>query len=144
MRNTWKRAVAAMGLAAGMTWGAAHAESGDPKWTFRVPEPFRVGATVYPAGTLSVRNVQRLNPVSMIQAVWVNDVPLGFMTVRTGRSEAPVRVSTALFERHGTEPLVLVGYSVPGRRTGTVYKVPAEAGSAVIGQAGQTLIVSAW
>lgn len=141
MRRTggWWLAMIAVSVVA---TAASPALADGPRLIFDVRESFRVGTQVFPAGKLSVRNVTELTPVSTIQEVWVGADRVGFMIVRRGRSEAPVTESTAVFERRGDGPLVLIGYSLPGRRTGTFYRV-ARHGEFAAAYGAQTVIVAA-
>ena len=141
MRGVWGR----VGLAIVTTWLLASPapRAGGHRLTFRVQESFRIGSVVYPAGSLHVREVRELNPVSTIQEMWIDGDRIGFQIVRRGFSEAPLSVPTAVFSRRRGEPLVLLGYAVPGGDRATFYRVATDGGFASSEGAEDTVFVAA-
>lgn len=99
---------------------------------FKVPHPFRVGSHVYDTGVIAIRTVSAYTPSIALLTVWVNDECLGMMTAHRSISEVPPTETEALFRREGHGRLVMVGFRVTGRPTGTTYRFPEVADSAAL------------
>jgi len=96
--------------------------AGEMQVRFEVPEPFRVGAHAYSAGVIAVHSVMSYNPTTTLLEVWVNGDCLGIMTALRSVSEVPPRRDEALFRRDDDGRLVMVGYRITGRPTGTTFR----------------------
>jgi len=106
-----------------MTLGPA-ASAAEREVRFQVSHPFRVGSHVYEAGVIAIRAVSAYTPSIALLKVWVNDECLGMMTAHRSISEVPPTTTEALFRRDDNGRLVMVGFSVTGRPTGTIYRFP--------------------
>ena len=115
-------AVALLVIAGGVSSPTALAS--DSHVRFEVPEPFRVGSHLYAAGVIAVRQVTSYNPSISLLEVWVNGDCLGMVTARNVVSEEPPRRTEALFNRDDEGRLVMVGYRVTGKPSGTTYRFP--------------------
>jgi hypothetical protein len=115
-----RRALRTLALAA--TLLAPSAWAGEAQIRFEVPEPFRVGLHTYAAGVIAVHRVMSYNPTTSLLEVWVNGTCLGVMTALRSVSEEPPRRNEALFRRDDDGRLVMVGYRITGRPTGTTFR----------------------
>jgi hypothetical protein len=116
VRRTLRTLALAAMLAAPAAW------AGDVQVRFDVPEPFRVGSHEYAAGVISVQSVMSYNPTTSLLEVWVNGDCLGMMTALRSISEEPPVRTEALFRRDDDGHLVMVGYRMTGRPTGTTFR----------------------
>lgn len=102
---------------------------------FDVPEPFRVGSHEFASGTITVHSVSAYSPTTSILEVWVNGGCLGMMTAHRSVSEEPPGRNEALFRRDDDGRLVMIGYRMTGRPTGTTYRFEETQGATVPGSA---------
>ena len=100
------------------------ATAGERDVHFKVPHPFRVGNHVYEAGVIAIQTVAAYTPSIALLKVWVNGECLGMMTAHRSVSEVPPAESEALFRRDEDGRLVMMGFRVTGRPTGTTYRFP--------------------
>jgi hypothetical protein len=115
-----RRSIRTLALAAVL--GAPAAWAGDTQVRFEVPEPFRVGTHTYAAGVIAVHSIMSYTPSTSLLEVWVNGDCLGMMTANRSISEVPPNRTEALFRRDGDGRLVMVGYRLTGRPTGTTFR----------------------
>ena len=110
------------GLVAAALMLGPSAHAGDPQVRFRVQEPFRVGDRGYESGVITLRSVSLYTPTTSILEVWVDGECLGMMTAQRSNSEALPQHAEALFRRDDRGRLEMVGFTVPGRSTGTTFR----------------------
>jgi len=115
-RTTIRALIIVSLLAASAAW------AGESQVRFDVPEPFRVGAHAYSAGVISVHSIMSYNPNTSLLEVRVNGDLLGMITANRSISEVPPQRNEALFRRDGDGRLVMVGYRITGKPTGTTYR----------------------
>ena len=113
-------------VALALLLSAPAAASGE-RYVFPVPEPFRIGDEVFSPSDLSVRLGNDFTPVSAVHWFRVGDRHLGMLMVQKTRGEAPVERTVAVFHRGLDGLLELIGYAMPGGRTGTSYRVALSA-----------------
>ena len=116
VRRTLRTLALAAILAAPAAW------AGETQVRFEVPEPFRVGSHRYTAGVITVHSIMSYNPTKSLLEVWVDGDCLGMMTALRSTSEEPPRRDEAMFRRDDDGRLVMVGYRMTGRPTGTTYR----------------------
>jgi hypothetical protein len=115
-----RRTIRALTLTAAL--GATTAWAGDHQVRFDVPEPFRVGQHVYSAGTIAVHSIMSYTPNTSLLEVRVNGDLLGMVTANRSVSEVPPTRNEALFRRDDDGRLVMVGYRITGKPTGTTFR----------------------
>ncbi len=116
---------------AALTLGPATAAA-EKEVRFRVPEPFRVGAQLYEAGMIAIRDVSAYTPSTALLRVWIDDECLGMISTRRSVSEEPPFRNEALFRRGADGRLELVGFRVKGHPTGTTYRLPESIAAAAL------------
>lgn len=109
-------------LAIVLTLASSAAWAGETQVRFDVPEPFRVGLHSYAAGTISVHSIMSYTPNTSLLEVWVNGDLLGMVTANRSVSEVPPRRNEALFRRDDDGRLVMIGYRITGKPTGTTFR----------------------
>jgi hypothetical protein len=114
------RTIRTLAVAALMVAPAAWAREAHVR--FEVPAPFRVGQHSYASGTIAVHTIMSYTPNTTLLEVWVNGDCLGMLTADRSVSEEPPRRNEALFRRDDDGRLVMIGYRVTGRPTGTTFR----------------------
>jgi hypothetical protein len=114
------------GTIAAVAFGAllaiAPSRAADDRVRFEIPEPFRVGTHTYSSGVITVSGEKTYSPTTSLLEVWVNGQCLGLVPARRSTSKAPSLRTEAMFSRDGDGRLVLVGYQVTGRPSGTTFR----------------------
>jgi hypothetical protein len=116
VRRTIRALVIVSLLAAPAAW------AGETQVRFDVPEPFRVGLHTYAAGTIAVHSIMSYTPNTSLLEVWVNGDLLGMVTANRSISEVPPTRNEALFSRDDDGRLVMIGYRITGKPTGTTFR----------------------
>jgi hypothetical protein len=123
MRSTATRARKAIrALVIASLLAAPAAWAGETQVRFDVPEPFRVGGHSYAAGTITVHGIMSYTPTTSLLEVWVNGDLLGMVTANRSVSEVPPTRNEALFSRDDDGRLVMIGYRITGKPTGTTFR----------------------
>jgi hypothetical protein len=107
--------------------------AGGGRLVAEVGEPFLVGAETVPPGTLSVRHVNRLSPVSSLDEVWVDDRCLGVLLASRSRSEGGKAPDSLVFTRNAQGRLVLAGYYLRSGRNTDLYRFALESPAEIAG-----------
>jgi hypothetical protein len=102
--------------------GAPPASASEKPIRFKVPHPFRVGTHVYDAGVIAIGSVSAYTPSLALLKISVNGECLGMVTASRSVSEVPPERTEALFRSDEDGRLVMVGFRVTGRPTGTTYR----------------------
>jgi hypothetical protein len=123
VRSVWTLAIA-------MALGMGTPRAADVNVRFEVPEPFRVGGHDYDRGVISVHSLMAYNPTTSLLEVRVNGECIGMVTAWRDASEVPPVHTEAMFQRNDEGRLVMVGYRVTGRPTGTTFRFQEPAISA--------------
>jgi hypothetical protein len=94
----------------------------------RVNEPFEVNGDIFPAGRLSLKQVQVMSPGSTLHEARIDGESLGLLLVRDNGSKAVATRDEMVFLRSANGHLVLESLSIAGRPVGRVYTYRADAG----------------
>lgn len=94
----------------------------------RVNEPFEVNGDIFPAGKLSLKQVQVMSPGSTLHEARIDGESLGLLLVRDNGSKAVATRDEMVFLRSADGHLVLESLAIAGRPVGKVYTYRADAG----------------
>lgn len=94
----------------------------------RVGEPFEVNGELFPAGELSLKNVQVVSPIATLLEIRVDGDSRGLLLVRSDGDRAVAERDELGFVRAADGHLVLESVAVAGRRVGSATTFDPEAG----------------
>lgn len=102
---------------------AALAEEG--RLVVHLGESFEVNGQLYPAGTLSVRELSAYNPASTLNEIWIDNECIGVLLASS--SPAVIAEDVVNFERSPAGHLVLTGFAYRGEAVQHLYQFRVEA-----------------
>ena len=102
-----------IGLCALCAVFAQSADAAGQRIMVQISEPFEIDGELFPAGTVTVREVSDYNPRATINEVWVDNRCLGILPGLERPSESQQDVDSLFFKRERGH-LVLIGVSFRG------------------------------
>lgn len=109
-------------VAFGVLLAIVPSRAADDHVRFEIPEPFRVGTHTYSSGVITVSGAMTYSPTTSLLEVWVNGQCLGLVPARRSATKNLPSRTEAMFSRDGDGRLVLVGYRISGRPSGTTFR----------------------
>ncbi len=101
--------------------GFAVVGAAEPRLVVQVAWPFAINGTLYPPGTLTLRQVADYTPSSSLDEVWVGDECIGMVMTRLARTQRRATKSTAIFRRGEDGNLQLFGYTLASSGSGRTF-----------------------
>jgi hypothetical protein len=93
------------------------------KLVVRVSEPFEVSGQLYPAGELSLRELQAYSPVATLNEIRVDGKSLGVVLARDQANPARATRDEVIFERSERGHLVLASVALKGHPVRKLYRL---------------------
>lgn len=126
MKINWNRlALIVATLAALVALTAPVAEAGGSRLTANIKEPFEINGTLYPAGSLSVKQIGDYTPTSSFNEIWVGDECLGLVLAANTPALAEEDGDSLFFQRAPLGHLVLTGFAFHGQRAQDLSQIRA-------------------
>jgi len=94
---------------------APEASAADATLTLQVSESFEVNGQVYPADTLTLRQVGSYNPTATLNEVWVGKQCLGVLVGKIDPRGSTSAADSLVFTRNAEGRLMLVGVEFRGQ-----------------------------
>jgi hypothetical protein len=129
MKMNWNRLaliVAALAVLAALL--APAVEAGEYRLTAHIDEPFEINGTMYPAGSLSIRQLGDYTPTSTLNEIWVGDQCLGMVLAADNSAPGEELSDSLFFERATLGHLVLTGFAYRGQRAQDLSPIGARTG----------------
>ena len=133
MKMNWNRlALIVATLAALAALCAPTVEAGSYRMSAKISEPFEINGTLYPAGSLSVRQIGDYTPTSTFNELWVADECLGVVLASDMPAHVKERSDSMFFRRAPMGHLVLTGFAFRGQRAQDLSKIGSGASEAAV------------
>lgn len=133
MKMNWSRlALAVITLAALAALCAPAVEARGYRLSADISEPFEINGTLYPAGSLAVRQIGDYNPTSTFNEIWVGDECLGVVLASDIPDHVRERSDSLFFHRAPRGHLVLTGFAFRGQLAQDLSKIGSGASEAAI------------
>lgn len=88
----------------------------------RIDQPFAINERLFPAGEISIRQVQRYSPSATLNQIWIDGECLGvFLAEVLAGDDVPANHSLH-FDRDSENRLVLAGFAFGGERARAFYR----------------------
>jgi hypothetical protein len=122
--NYWRRL--ALIVAALAALFAPAVEAAGFRLSADIDEPFEVNGTIYPASSLSVRQIGDYTPTSTVNEIWVGDECLGIVLASDMQPHEEEIADSLFFRRAPMGHLVLTGFAFRGQRAQDLSQIRAE------------------
>ena len=133
MKMNWSRlALAIAALTALASLSAPAVEAGGFRLSANIGEPFEINGTLYPAGSLSVRQIGDYTPTSTFNEIWVGNECLGVVLASDMPADVKERSDSLFFHRAPMGHLVLTGFAFRGQRAQDLSVIGSAASEAAI------------
>jgi hypothetical protein len=133
MNMNWNRlALVVIVLAALAALCAPAVEARGFRLSANISEPFEVNGILYPAGSLSVRQLGDYTPTSTFNEIWVGDECLGVVLASDIPTHVKERSDSLFFHRAPMGHLVLTGFAFRGQRAQDLSMIGSGASEAAI------------
>jgi len=126
MKMNWNRlALIVATLAALAALCAPVAEAGGSRLSANIKEPFEINGTLYPAGSLSVRQIGDFTPTSTFNEIWVGGECLGMVIAADASASGQEGTDSLFFQRAPLGHLVFTGFAFHGQRAQDLNQIRA-------------------
>jgi len=122
-QGSWKQlALIVLALSVIVGLFAPQAAADEARLVVQVDEPFEVNGTIYPAGTLTLRQMASFTPSTTLNEVCVQSECLGMLLASPSSEVIDRAEDSFLFERARLGHLVLVGFAYRGGTAHDFYR----------------------